>query len=147
MALQNGGAISLLDIQNEFGGSNPINISEYYRGGTYVPNISANSSIPTGGTISFNDFYGGTNTSLFISPPSYTGNGFFDTFTITVTSNTSWSVTDNRSWISTSVTSGSGNGSFTVSIQKNNSGTTNFGTVVVSGGGIARSCSITQPDS
>lgn len=29
--------ISLLDIQNEFGGANPISLSEYYRGGGYVP--------------------------------------------------------------------------------------------------------------
>ena len=37
MALQTSGAISLLNLQNEFGGSNPINISEYYRGGGLVP--------------------------------------------------------------------------------------------------------------
>lgn len=37
MALQTSGTISFLDLQNEFGGSNPIAISEYYRGGAYVP--------------------------------------------------------------------------------------------------------------
>lgn len=37
MALQTSGAISLLNLQNEFGGSNPISISEYYRGGGLVP--------------------------------------------------------------------------------------------------------------
>lgn len=37
MALQTSGPISLLDLQNEFGGSNPISISEYYRGGGLVP--------------------------------------------------------------------------------------------------------------
>lgn len=56
MALQSSGAISLLDIQNEFGGSNPIGINEYYRGGAYVP--SSQTSIPTSGTIDFADFYG-----------------------------------------------------------------------------------------
>ena len=30
MALPSSGAISLQDIQNEFGGSNPIGINEYY---------------------------------------------------------------------------------------------------------------------
>ena len=30
MALQTSGAISLADIQTEFGGSTPISISEYY---------------------------------------------------------------------------------------------------------------------
>jgi hypothetical protein len=36
MPLQLSGPISLLDVQNEFGGSNPIGINEYYAGGTYV---------------------------------------------------------------------------------------------------------------
>ncbi len=37
MTLQSSGAISLLDVQNEFGGANPIGIDEYYAGGLYVP--------------------------------------------------------------------------------------------------------------
>jgi len=37
MALQTSGAISFSQIQAEFGGSNPISLSEYYRGGTHVP--------------------------------------------------------------------------------------------------------------
>ena len=54
MALPNSGSISLADIQNEFGGSNPIGINEYYRNGSYVtPN---NTNIPTSGQIDFNDF-------------------------------------------------------------------------------------------
>ena len=49
MPLQSSGAISLNDVQNEFGGSNPIGIDEYY---------SAASGIPSSGTISLNQFYG-----------------------------------------------------------------------------------------
>ncbi len=49
MVLQSSGAISLNDIQNEFGGSNPIGINEYY---------SAYSGIPSSGTISLYQFYG-----------------------------------------------------------------------------------------
>ena len=63
MALQTSGAISLNDIAGEFGGSVPHSITEYYRGGGLVPNSSANNSIPTSGTISFSQFYGGTNIS------------------------------------------------------------------------------------
>ena len=37
MALQSSGAISLSQLQAEFGGGNPIHMSEYYRGGSYVP--------------------------------------------------------------------------------------------------------------
>lgn len=49
MALQTSGPISLFNIQTEFGGTNPIAISEYY---------AAASGIPASGTISIGDFYG-----------------------------------------------------------------------------------------
>jgi hypothetical protein len=48
MALQSSGPISLLDIQNEFGGSAPIGINEYYGAG----------DAPSYGEISIGEFYG-----------------------------------------------------------------------------------------
>jgi hypothetical protein len=41
--LQTSGAISLNQLQSVFGGSNPISMSEYYRGGSYVPSTGAGS--------------------------------------------------------------------------------------------------------
>jgi len=38
MTLQTSGAISLSQVQSEYGGSNPISMSEYYRNGSNVPN-------------------------------------------------------------------------------------------------------------
>ena len=55
MVLPCSGAISLLDIQNEYGGNDPIGLNEYYRNGAYVPD---NNKVPTSGTISFADFLG-----------------------------------------------------------------------------------------
>lgn len=49
MPLQSSGAISLLNIQNEFGGSPPISISEYY---------NAASGVPGSGSINLAHFYG-----------------------------------------------------------------------------------------
>lgn len=57
MPLPASGAISLNDLQTEFGGSNPIAITEYYRGGSLVPDISVNSAVPTSGQISLSSFY------------------------------------------------------------------------------------------
>jgi hypothetical protein len=57
MTLQASGSISLLDIQTEFGGSAPISLSEYYRGGSYVL-ASASSTIPSTSTISLSNYYG-----------------------------------------------------------------------------------------
>lgn len=63
MPLQISGAISLADIQTEFGGSNPISISEYYRGGSYTTNNNGN--VPTSGQIALNHFYGGVKQFVF----------------------------------------------------------------------------------
>ena len=58
MALPNSGPLSLSSIQGEFGGSNPISLSEYYRGGPLVAAIANTSPIPSSGTISVSNFYG-----------------------------------------------------------------------------------------
>jgi len=44
MALQTSGAISLSQVQGEFGGANPISMSEYYRNGAYVPSTITTTS-------------------------------------------------------------------------------------------------------
>jgi len=49
MALPNSGQLSLDDIQTEFGGTNPIGLSEYY---------GVADGIPASGTIDVSDFYG-----------------------------------------------------------------------------------------
>ena len=56
MALQSSGLIRLSQIQTEFGGSNPISLSEYYRGGAYT--TTNNTGVPTSGSISLSNFYG-----------------------------------------------------------------------------------------
>lgn len=58
MALQTSGAISILNLVSEFGGTAPHSLSEYYRGGSLVPDTPTNSGVPTSGAISLTDFYG-----------------------------------------------------------------------------------------
>lgn len=77
MPLQNSGAISLLNIATEFGGSAPHSINEYYRGGGLVPNTPANSNIPTSGTISFSQFYGASASSgNVVNPLPFNGSSY-----------------------------------------------------------------------
>ena len=45
MALQTSGPISFNDIKSEFGGSGDIKLSDYYRGGPYVPSSITVSNI------------------------------------------------------------------------------------------------------
>lgn len=61
MALPSSGVLTLDDIQTEFGGTNPIDLSDYYRGGGLVPDSGPNAAIPTSGAISVSDFYGSAN--------------------------------------------------------------------------------------
>lgn len=58
------GTIGLSDIIAFFGGTN--NLSAYLKGGSYVPNISENSSIPTSTPLGVSNFLGSA-TSLFFS--------------------------------------------------------------------------------
>ena len=70
MAVTRSGAIKLSNLQTEFGGSHPISLSEYYKGGSLVPNNLSYSNygtgisgghvpnVPTSGSISLgSDFY------------------------------------------------------------------------------------------
>ena len=60
MTLPSSGPLTLANIQTEFGGSNPISLSEYYAGGAYVPAGTSGTygAVPSSGTISIRNFYG-----------------------------------------------------------------------------------------
>jgi hypothetical protein len=68
MPLPLSGTITLAQIQTEFGGTNPIGLNEYYRGGIYVSSgIPQNASVPTSGAISLSNFYGAQKAFTFTS--------------------------------------------------------------------------------
>ena len=58
-----GSSLAFSAIQTEFGGSNPISLSEYYAGGDNVPSGTSGDagSIPSSGAIAVSQFYGSTN--------------------------------------------------------------------------------------
>lgn len=60
MAIPTQGSVSFSQLQSEFGGSNPISFSEYYRGGSNVPVGSNTSGIPVSGVIDISGFRGKT---------------------------------------------------------------------------------------
>lgn len=59
MPLQSSGAIQFSDIQAEFGGVNPISLSEYYKNAGRVDRTVT--TVPTTGAISVGDFYSAAN--------------------------------------------------------------------------------------
>jgi len=85
MTLPASGAISLGQLQTEFGGANPVSLSEYYSGKTYVPNTVV--GIPAAGGISMSSFRGkakpalGNNFTIYSQANSgMGGSGYWDTF-------------------------------------------------------------------
>ena len=90
MALQESGQIKLSEIQTEFGGSAPTQLSEYYDGGSYVPG-GVNANIPESGQIKLSNFYDGINwvsgNASFTSTQSWTpptGTNSSTVFTVTL---------------------------------------------------------------
>lgn len=79
MALPSSGPISSDMIRQQYGGSLPFRLQDYYRGGANVPNNASNSAIPTSGPISFLSFRGqggGGSGSLFVSNSGAIGTQF-----------------------------------------------------------------------
>ena len=88
MALPTSGALTLDNIQTEFGGTNPIGLNEYYAGGGLVPAGTSGTygAVPSSGALSVQNFYGTTAfTPIYIedvfSTYLYTGNGSTQTIT------------------------------------------------------------------
>jgi len=77
MAIPLTGPISLTDIQAEFGGTNPIGLSEYYKGGSYVLTTDYAPNVPASGKISLSDFYGARKTTLTTVTFTSAGDNFF----------------------------------------------------------------------
>lgn len=87
MALQASGAITLAQVQAEFGGANPISLSEYY---------GAASGVPASGSISLSHFYGKSayhSTSRATAVPMSKTTGIY--------TNTSWTSTWTTTWTTT----------------------------------------------
>lgn len=62
MPLPSSGPMTLTMIAQQYGGSPPHSLSEYYKGGAYVTNTAGNANVPTSGVIRLSNFYGQGNT-------------------------------------------------------------------------------------
>lgn len=70
-SMPSSGAISLDNARSVFGVGGALAMSQLYRGGGIVPNIPANSAVPTSGTISMSNLYGAsTYTAMTVNAPN-----------------------------------------------------------------------------
>jgi xyloglucan-specific exo-beta-1,4-glucanase len=82
--------------------------------------------------------------TLTVSPSTMSFTSAASSQNVSVTSNTSWTVTDNQTWITSSVASGSNNGTIGISVVANTTTASRTGTVTITGGGLTQMVSITQ---
>ena len=81
---------------------------------------------------------------LTISSPGQSENDASGTYTFTVFSNVAWTVSDNAGFVSVSPTSGSNDGTITVTYLENDTTESRNGIVTVTGGGFVREHTLTQ---
>jgi hypothetical protein len=81
---------------------------------------------------------------LTISSPSQTEDEANGSYTFTIFSNVSWTVSESSDFISVSPTSGSNNATLTVTYTENNSTDDRAGVITVTGGGFEREHTLTQ---
>tara|TARA_R110000823_G_scaffold261418_9_gene382191 strand:- start:6476 stop:7066 length:591 start_codon:yes stop_codon:yes gene_type:complete len=71
MSIVASGQVSIQDLVDEFGGTAPHNLNEYYRGGAFVDDITNNNSVPLSGEIQLKDFYGAGNVITYTVTEAY----------------------------------------------------------------------------
>lgn len=68
--------VSFAQLQSEFGGANPISLSEFYRNGGAVDGDDYAPNVPTSGTISLSQFKGAYDyTYVWVDPDPCGGGG------------------------------------------------------------------------
>lgn len=82
--------------------------------------------------------------TLNVSPTSLTFTSGAGSSTFSITSNASWTISDDQTWITTTPTAGSNNANVTVTVTANTATAARTGTITVTGGGITKTISVTQ---
>ena len=130
MAIKSSGSLSMTEIVDEFGGTVPHSLSEYYRNGGAVP--GNNTNVPTSGTISMSNFYNAVN-EIQVTISSNTTN-----YHLSSAFGSNWSTAvPKRLIISSSATVGSSNGDPAMTINGSMGGTLtvqNSGSIQGTGG-------------
>ena len=130
MAIKGSGSLSMTEIVDEFGGSVPHSLSEYYRNGGAVP--ANNTNVPTSGTISIGNFYGAVNEI------QYTISSTTTNFQLSSAYGSNWSTAvPKRLIVNSGVTVGSTNGNPAMTIEGSMGGTLivqNTGSIQGTGG-------------
>jgi hypothetical protein len=87
----------------------------------------------------------GTVASLTVSPVAFApSSAGISNFPVTVTANVAWTVVSSQAWATVSPSSGTNNGTFSLSVAPNATTTQRTAAITISGGGISQTVIITQ---
>ena len=86
----------------------------------------------------------GTSNFLSVSPPTWSASENGDHFDINVTSNVTWSVSENCDWVTCTPFNGGPGGYTTVNYDQNTSTSTRVCNIIISGGGFSSTVVLTQ---
>jgi hypothetical protein len=111
MPIASSGTVKFSDIKNQFGGSDTIKLSDYYKAGSRVDKTTINNAVPTSSTVKLTDYRGTGNPVIKIISTT----NFFETLTTVDTSSNERSA-NTRLIVAVSHGSGGGSGSTTCSI-------------------------------
>jgi len=90
-----------------------------------------------------NVVYNFLSATLSVDPANRNVSSGAGSTTFTITSNTSWTVSDNAAWLTVSPTSGSNNGTLTASFTQNTNPANRVATITIEGTGIANPVTVT----
>ena len=143
MAVPNNTSFSLQDVCDSVSGAQD-DLQECFAEAS-AANFNPSYSGSKNSLLNFRDYEAASAETLTISPTNYTEtSGNVGSFTLTITSNTAWTISDNATWVTISSPSGSGNASRTVSMGAN-TGSFRSATITVTTGDVTRTCSVAQP--
>jgi len=86
----------------------------------------------------------GSTSNLTVSTSSLLLGAAAGSTTFSITSNVSWTTTDDQTWITVSPAAGSNNSTATVTVTANTATTARSGTITIAGSGITRTIAVTQ---
>jgi len=98
----------------------------------------------TGGGITRTITVSQAGVAISVSPTSRSVAKTSGSTTFSISSNVSWSASDNASWLTLSPATGTGNATLTASFSTNTSSASRTATITITGGGLSRTCTVTQ---
>jgi hypothetical protein len=117
---------------------------------TYSENSSSNQRTGTitisgnGMTRTVTVIQDGHSSALTVSPSDRIVSNSAGSTTFSISSNSSWTVSDDASWLTVSPASGSNNGTITANFTENSSTSQRVGTITINGGGLTKTVTVSQ---